>query len=97
MSNERELARKIEALLMRKYGSTSSATMRMMFNEYDTSRDGKIGRQELERLLSDARVGNTITRGMWVSGVIEKMDGDGDGQITWQEYERAIEAAKRAG
>ncbi|MCZ7680754.1 MAG: EF-hand domain-containing protein [Sandaracinaceae bacterium] len=97
MSNERELARKIEALLMRKFGSTSSPAMRMMFDEYDTSRDGKIGRAELERLLTDARVGNTITRRMWVNGVIEKMDGDRDGQITWQEYERAIEAAKRSG
>lgn len=96
MSNERELARKVEALLMRKYGSASQATARMMFNEYDRDRDSKIGRSELERLLSDAKVGNTLTRGMWVDGVISKMDTDRDGKITWEEYDRAITAAKNA-
>lgn len=96
MSNERELARKVEALLMRKYGSSNQGTARMMFNEYDTDRDSKIGRTELERLLTDAKVGNTITRGAWVNGVISKMDTDRDGKITWEEYSRAIEAAKSA-
>ncbi|MBZ0118659.1 MAG: EF-hand domain-containing protein [Sandaracinaceae bacterium] len=94
MSRERELADKVEKLLKRKYGSATGTTMRLLYTEYDANRDSKINRDELSKLLEDAGVGNGLTRGMWVNGVMDKMDSDSDGLITWEEYERAINDAK---
>lgn len=88
--NEKELKEKIKALMLRKYGDTSRESMEKMFRSYDKDRSGEIDSDELEKLLKDAEVGNGITRGMWVSGIIKKLDKDGDKSISWREFDAVI-------
>jgi Ca2+-binding EF-hand superfamily protein len=85
-----ELVAKIQRLLQKKYGDTSVESMRKLFDEYDRDKDQKINADELERLLKDADVGNGLTRGAWVKGVIGALDQDADKKIDWSEFTAAI-------
>ncbi len=91
MSKEQaELVTKVKALMQRKYGATDQAALRQLFDEYDRNHDGKIDRRELESMLGDAGVGNTLTRGMWVKGVMGVIDQNGDEFIEWGELSRVL-------
>ncbi len=83
--NEVELKTKVAALAASKFGGD----YRKAFDHYDTDNDGAISKDELMKLLSDAGVGNGLTRGAWAKGVIGKMDKSGDGKIQWAEFEAA--------
>lgn len=92
MSNEQqELVEKIQKLLTKKYGDTSTSSMKKLFDEYDADGDGKIDADELEKLLKDVNLGNTFTRGMWIKGIISKLDESGDKKIDWAEFSKAVE------
>jgi Ca2+-binding EF-hand superfamily protein len=91
MANEqRELVEKIQALLHKKYGDHTEASMRKLFDHYDTNKDQKISSGELEQLLKDADVGNSFTRGAWIKGIIAKLDTSGDKLIDWAEFSTAV-------
>jgi Ca2+-binding EF-hand superfamily protein len=60
------------------------------FDFYDANKDGNIDKSELTQLLTDAEVGNTLTRWKWVDGVMNQMDTNKDGKITWTEFDSAI-------
>jgi Ca2+-binding EF-hand superfamily protein len=91
MSKEQEeLVEKVQALLQKQYGDTSLESMRKLFDVYDKDRDGAIDAVELEQLLKDAGVGNSLTRGMWVKGVVKALDENADRKISWDEFSRAI-------
>lgn len=87
MSDRRaELIEKIVALVDRDYaGGYFSA-----FNWYDRDHDGGLNKQELNELLKDAEVGTRLTRWVWVDGILNELDQDRDGRITFQEFESAI-------
>ena len=85
-----ELVEKIQKLLQKKYGDASVDSMRKLFDEYDRDRDQKISPDELERLLKDADIGNSFTRGAWVKGVIGALDQNADRKIDWDEFTAAI-------
>jgi len=85
-----ELVEKIQKLLQRKYGDSSVENMRKLFDEYDRDKDQKISPDELERLLKDADIGNSFTRGAWVKGVIGALDQNADRKIDWDEFTAAI-------
>ena len=90
MSREQqELVEKIEALLQKKYGATDEAAMKKLFDAYDGNADGKIDKSELSRLLKDADVGNSLTRGAWTKGILEKLDQNDDQAIAWEEFKVA--------
>lgn len=91
MSSEEELIRKINALLKKKYGGASMDAMRKLFDEYDKNSDGQIDKAELTALLAEAEVGSGLTRGMWVSGINEKLDTNRDAKISWDEFRRVID------
>lgn len=91
MSKEQdELVAKVQALMTKKYGGTSPEAMRKIFDAYDTDHDGKIDSGELESLLKDAGVGNGLTRGMWIKGIISALDENGDKRIDWAEFSKAV-------
>lgn len=94
-SNERELVTKIEALLRKRYGNTTENAQKQLFDSFDDNSDGQIDADELGSLLKAAKVGNAITRGAWVRGIMKSMDSGGDAQISWSEYLAAIRAAQR--
>jgi Ca2+-binding EF-hand superfamily protein len=91
MSNEQaELVMKVRALMQRKYGATDVAALRKLFDEYDRNQDGKIDKRELESMLGEAGIGNALTRGMWVKGVMGAIDSNSDQLIDWTELSRAL-------
>jgi Ca2+-binding EF-hand superfamily protein len=91
MSKEQEeLVEKVQALLQKQYGDTSPESMRKLFDAYDRNGDGRVGGDELEQLLKDAGVGNGLTRGMWVKGIIKELDLNRDQTIDWAEFSKAI-------
>jgi hypothetical protein len=53
-----------------------------------------IGKDELKALLSDAGIGSGLTRWAWANGIMEAVDKDGDGNISWAEFEAVFEGAK---
>jgi Ca2+-binding EF-hand superfamily protein len=91
MANQQEeLVMKVKALMQRKYGATDAAALRKLFDEYDRNRDGKIDLRELESMLSEAGIGNALTRGMWVKGVMSAIDENGDQVIDWAELAKVL-------
>jgi hypothetical protein len=87
--NQIEVETKLAALCTRKYGDTSPASRKKLFDEYDTDHKGELSRAELYTLLSDADVGNWFTRGMWVEGILGRIDFDQSGGLTFDEVEKA--------
>jgi len=91
MSNEQqELVAKVKALMQRKYGATDVSALKKLFDEYDRNHDGRIDKRELESMLDAAGIGNSLTRGMWVKGVMGAIDQNGDHTIDWDELSRVL-------
>ena len=87
-AEEEELKTKIRQLVKEKF----EGDYRKGFDHYDKvdGLDSKIGSSALERLLTDADVGNWLTRGLWVDGVLKALDKDKDGAISWDEFESIL-------
>ena len=88
-SEAEELKTKIRQLVKEKFGGN----YRKGFDHYDKAdgEDSKIGPSALEQLLADADVGNWLTRSLWVDGVLQALDKDKDGAISWEEFESILE------
>ena len=86
--HERELKTKVSALVANKFGGD----YKKAFAHYDTDGDGAISKGELSDLLSDAGVGSGLTRGIWASKIIEKLDTSADKKIEWSEFEAVFTA-----
>lgn len=87
-ANERELKEKVGALVDKKFGGDFKAA----FSHYDADKDGGMGKGEIVKLLSDAGVGNGLTRGVWASKILEKLDMSQDTRIQWGEFETVFRA-----
>ena len=87
-TNEQELQRKVTSLARSRFGGD----FERMFEHYGRRRqsDERIDRDELNALLADADVGNGLSRGTWVRGVLDRFDTDRDGVISWAEFERLV-------
>ena len=64
------------------------------FEHFDGDDSGQLDRSELSSALKKIGVGNVITRGWWVDGLLENVDkkpaGDGNGKISWAELDRFV-------
>lgn len=83
--NVKELQEKVGKLVTKKFGGD----YKKAFDYYDSNHDGADA-DEIKKLLEDAGVGNPITRGSWVSKILERMDTNKDGKISWQEFQDGI-------
>lgn len=83
-----ELQTKLKALVAERFGGNWASA----FKAYDANGDGRIDANELETLLADANVGNFVTRSSWVRGVLDEVDTNRDGTISYDELQRAIAA-----
>jgi len=83
---EQELINAIKALVKSKFGGDYRAA----FDAY-AGPDQEIDADELGEVLEQAGIGNAFTRGFWVSGVLDKVDQDGDRKISWPEFQAVIE------
>jgi len=88
MTDEEELVSKVRKLMTERFGGTDVAARKKLFEAYDKNGDGQVDQDEMKQLLADAGVGNGLTRGAWVRGVIKKLDSDDDKTISYDELER---------
>ena len=88
-ANQIELETKLRALCIKKYGDAGPESRRKMYDEYDSNHDGELSRQEMDRMLSDADVGNWFTRGFWIDGILKKLYTDKSGGLSYAEVEAA--------
>lgn len=88
-AEEEELTKKIRRLVKEKF----KGDFRKGFDHYDSidGQDLKIGPSALEQLLADAKIGNFLTRTLWVEGVLKALDKDQDGAISWNEFASILE------
>ena len=88
-AEEEELKIKIRQLVKEKF----DGDFRKGFDHYDKidGEDSKIGSSALEQLLADAKIGNFLTRKLWVEGVLKAIDKDKDGAISWNEFASILE------
>jgi hypothetical protein len=54
------------------------------YNAYAHPETHQIGPQELNQLLTDANIGGFF-RGMYVQAIMQRVDTNGDGMISWKE------------
>lgn len=80
-----ELVQKINTLVTNNHGGNARAA----FDAY-AGADGQVSRSELSTLLSDAGIGNFVTRGAWVSGIMERVDTNGSNSISWSEFQAVM-------
>jgi hypothetical protein len=88
--NKQELRDKLAALVGARFGGDYEAA----FGHYDADRDGAISRDELKALLGDAGVGSSWTRWAWAAGIIDELDANGDGVISWSEFATVFEVGE---
>jgi len=88
-AEEEELKIKIRQLVKENF----DGDFRKGFDHYDKidGEDSKIGSSTVEQLLADAKVGNFLTRKLWVEGVMKALDKDKDGAISWNEFASILE------
>jgi hypothetical protein len=86
---EKELKQKVGALVQKRFGGD----FKQAFEHYDADKDGGVSKAEISKLLSDAGVGNGLTRGAWASGILKKLDRDENGAIEWVEFESVFSGA----
>lgn len=85
---KKELVTKVRHLVDLRHGGDFNSAFRHYANSH--SADAKVNRGELIQLLTDAGIGNSLTRGRWASGVMEEIDTDGDDKISASEFAGAI-------
>lgn len=87
-----ELQEKLDRVVTARFGGDYEAA----FRHYDTDRDGAINKAELKALLGDAGIASRWTRWAWVNAIIQEVDADGDGQISWPEFAAVFEVGERS-
>jgi Ca2+-binding EF-hand superfamily protein len=90
MANEaqrREIDDKVTALVRTQFGGDYRAA----FAHYDADGSGTIDQAELKTLLRDAGIGSGLTRWAWAKEIMEELDTDADGGISWAEFEAVFE------
>ena len=88
--NKRELEEKVTALVTDRFGGDYRAA----FAHYDADGNGSIDKSELRTLLAEAGIGSGLTRGVWASGILSELDTDGDGSISWEEFDTVFRGGK---
>ncbi len=88
-----ELKTKLGAYVKNHFGGD----YKKAFEAFDSSKDGKLNRDELISALKKIGIGNGFTRGMWADGVLERCDKNGDGKVTWAELNALLGSGNSVG
>jgi Ca2+-binding EF-hand superfamily protein len=89
-ADRQEVADKVAALVKARFGGDYQSA----FRHYDGDSDGKITKAELKKLLSDAGVGNLLTRAAWAGGIVGELDKNDDDAISWDEFEAVVKGGQ---
>jgi hypothetical protein len=82
-----DLAQKVNNLVHSKFGGD----YKKAFQHY-AGANGEVSRDGINRLLSDAGVGNGFTRGFYTDGVMDKFDTNRNGSVSWSEFSGGMRA-----
>ncbi len=93
MAPEMELVTKVKMLLQARMGRDDITALREGFEAYDCNQSGCLEPEELQRVLEDADIGNKFTRGMWVKGILARLDRDRDNALSWDDFSQVLDAA----
>ena len=93
MAPETELITKVRMLLVKQHGSDDVASLKKGFFAYDRNGSGRLEAEELTNVLEDAGIGNKLTRGMWVKGILARLDRDRDNALSWDDFSPLLDAA----
>jgi len=88
--HKNEIDEKLTALVRTRFGGN----YRSAFAHYDSDGNGALDKDELTALLTDAGIGNAFTRWAWAKGIVSEVDRDGDGAVSWAEFEAVFEGKK---
>lgn len=83
----KEVIDKVQNLVKTKFKGDYLAA----FTTYDLDHNGHLGPKDINKILEDCGIGNWLTRGSWVSGVISALDLDHDGVISVPELVAAMQ------
>lgn len=92
MAPETELITKVRNLLLKVHGKDDIAALRTSFDAYDRNKSGRLEPDELAVVLEDAGIGNKLTRGMWVKGILARLDTDKDNALSWDDFSAVLAA-----
>lgn len=80
-----DVGRRVNALVQRQFGGNQQAA----FNHY--ARGGpEVSRPQVQQLLSDAGVGNGLTRGTYTSAVMDRFDTNRNNGVSWAEFQAGM-------
>lgn len=80
------------AKLERHVDAAYDGDYRKAFDHYDRDGDGRVAIDELHDLLTDAGVGTRWTWKIWARGIMDALDSDKDGKISWPEFDLVLNA-----
>jgi len=92
MNPETELITKVKKLITDRHGVDDHSALRSTFEAYDRNRSGRLEAEELSRVLEDAGIGNKLTRGMWVKGILARLAREASDALTWNDFAAAVAA-----
>lgn len=92
MAPETELVTKVRNLLLKVHGTDDITALRTSFDAYDRNKSGRLEADELAVVLEDAGIGNKLTRGMWVKGILARLDTDKDNALSWDDFSSVLAA-----
>lgn len=93
MAMETELISKVKNLLVSRHGSDDVRALRSTFETYDRNKSGCLEAEELGKVLEDADIGNRLTRGMWVKGILARLDRSKRGALSWDDFVVVLDVA----
>lgn len=101
MTNAEILKTEFTAAVKNRFGTATPENTKKFFLLYDKNKDGAIQRDELYQLLYDINVDGcrsafVKTCDRWTDGVMDQIDTNKDGTITWEEYRIAAGLPKDA-
>ena len=76
-----EVAQKVNNLVQSRFGGD----YKKAFQHYAAA-NGEVSRDGINRLLSDAGVGNGFTRGFYTDALMDKFDTNRNGGVSWSEF-----------
>ena len=84
MVTRQEIIDQVTALVKRKY----DGDWKKAFDIEDSDNDGRLSTSEVSSILAKAGVGLKLTRWAIALQIIEMMDVDNDGYISWDEFQK---------
>jgi hypothetical protein len=85
----RDVAQRVDRLVTDRFGGDYRAA----FQHYANGAR-EVGPAGVRSLLSDAGVGNGLTRGAYVDALMDRFDGNRSGGVSWQEFQGGLQTIR---